>query len=95
MSKKATAEMIDVMRAYVKGEQIEVKPYHEKIWASVVVPSWNWELYEFRVKPKQREWWEIYPSPYHFSSEEAAKSWMARSCAPVGCKVIHVREVIE
>ena len=88
MSKKATAEMIDVMRAYVKGEQIEVKPYHEKIWASVVVPSWNWELYEFRVKPKPREWWLI-PCTGQTCDDATARDPSLRM------EVIRVREVLE
>lgn len=52
-----TEQMIDVMQAYVDGEQIEFKKkegvseYYE--WELLdIVPSWDWHQFNYRVKPK-------------------------------------------
>lgn len=52
-----TERMIEVMQAYVDGDQIEYKEkegvseYHE--WELLdIVPSWDWYKFDYRVKPK-------------------------------------------
>lgn len=49
-----TKEMIEVMQAYERGEQIEYRTdgYEESAWEMVESPLWNWGILEYRVKPK-------------------------------------------
>ncbi len=47
-----TKEMIEVMQAYERGEQIEYRTngYEESAWEMVESPLWNWGILEYRVK---------------------------------------------
>ena len=54
---KTTKEMIEVMQAFERGEQIqfqEKSDCSEYITLYSLVPSWNWYLYNYRVKPKTK-----------------------------------------
>ena len=48
----ATKEMIEVMQAYDRGEQIERRARCGNNWFLSPVPSWDWVQYDYRVKPK-------------------------------------------
>jgi hypothetical protein len=49
-----TKEMIEVMQAYEKGEEIERRLADcEDIWVPATSPYWNWDNFEYRVKPKE------------------------------------------
>lgn len=50
-----TERMIEVMQAYADGEQIEYFDKEEAKWLGCdpdCEPLWNWELFEYRAKPK-------------------------------------------
>lgn len=47
---KTTKEMIEVMQAYLKGEQIE-ESIDKKVWFTCE-PIWNWAKCDYRVKKK-------------------------------------------
>ena len=47
---KTTKEMIEVMRAYLNGEQIEGS-IDQKVWFTCE-PIWNWAKCDYRVKKK-------------------------------------------
>ena len=47
-----TKEMIEVMQAYERGEQIEHRDRCGDNWYLSQVPSWDWVQYEYRIKPK-------------------------------------------
>ena len=49
---KTTKEMIDVMQAYERGEQIE--NYYKGEWILCEKPKWNWDICDYRVKPKTK-----------------------------------------
>lgn len=49
---KTTAEMIEVMQAYVRGEEIEVCLLSGSICATVTDPAWNWHRYDYQIAPK-------------------------------------------
>ena len=52
---KTIKEMIDVMQAYDRGEQIETRISGEqKKWFDNKNPAWNWEKCDYRVKPKKK-----------------------------------------
>ena len=48
---KTTKEMIEVMQAYNRGEQIEA--YYNGVWVDIYIPEWSWGLRDYRVKPKK------------------------------------------
>ena len=47
---KTVHEMIQIMQAYERGEQIENYCHGE--WILCEKPKWNWEYADYRVKPK-------------------------------------------
>ena len=53
--------MIEVMQAYVDGKEIEVSYMGDEThkWKSIPVPSWDWQGYEYRVKPEPKEYWLV------------------------------------
>ncbi len=52
---KTTKEMIEVMQAHDRGEQIEYVPIGEKNWIENEEPEWNWVSCDYRVKPKKNK----------------------------------------
>ena len=48
---KTTKEMIEVMQAYDRGEQIEC--FNDEEWKYVKNPVWDWLYNDYRVKPKK------------------------------------------
>lgn len=48
---KTTKEMIEVMQAYDRGEQIEC--FNDRTWKCVKNPVWDWLHTNYRVKPKK------------------------------------------
>ena len=50
MIMKTTKEMIEVMQAYLDGEQIE-ESIDQKVWFTCE-PIWNWAKCDYRVKKK-------------------------------------------
>ena len=48
-----TAEMIKVMLAYERGEQIEYREKKDSEWLPLFHdPYWDWTQFEYRIKPK-------------------------------------------
>lgn len=50
---KTTKEMIDVMQAYLRGEQIQLLNI-DGDWEDKDNPAWNWAKCDYRVKPKTK-----------------------------------------
>ena len=50
---KTTKEMIEVMQAYERGEQIQLLNRCCGIWVDIDMPKWNWARCDYRVKPKK------------------------------------------
>lgn len=48
-----TDKMIEVMQAYTKGEAIEVSVKGADDWSEIKYPLWDWNSFEYRVKPKK------------------------------------------
>ena len=51
-------EMIEVMQAYTRGEAIEVSDKGAGNWSEIKYPLWDWNSFEYRVKPKNRKFGE-------------------------------------
>ena len=58
---KTTKEMIEVMQAYDRGEQIEC--FNDKQWKDVNNPIWDWLNNDYRVMPKKKY------VPFHTAEE--------------------------
>ena len=49
-----TQEMIAVMQAYARGEAIEVSNKGANDWSEIKYPLWDWNNFEYRVKPAKK-----------------------------------------
>ena len=49
-----TDEMIEVMRAYTRGEAIEVSDKGANDWSEIKYPLWDWNSFEYRVRPAKK-----------------------------------------
>ena len=49
-----TDKMIEVMQAYTKGEAIEVSVKGADDWSEIKCPLWDWNSFEYRVKPAKK-----------------------------------------
>ena len=47
----STDEMIEVMQAHARGEAIEVSAKGADDWSEIKYPLWDWNSFEYRVKP--------------------------------------------
>lgn len=54
MTKEDIAECIKVMQAYVEGKQIQYVDSETEDWADIESPIWNWDTYDYRVKPEPK-----------------------------------------
>ena len=50
---KTTKEMIGVMQAYDRGEQIQLLDRLGN-WVDIDMPEWSWGLRDYRVKPNKK-----------------------------------------
>lgn len=47
-----TKEKIAIMQAFVDKKTVEYYTEEFNIWLKVVSPIWNWEKWEYRIKPE-------------------------------------------
>lgn len=52
MTREETADCIKVMQAYVEGKQIQYVDSETEDWTDIESPTWNWDLYDYRIMPK-------------------------------------------
>lgn len=57
---KSTAEMIEVMQAYERGEKIELKMYNAKNWGPSNKPLWSWSGFDYRIAKPELKKVELY-----------------------------------
>ena len=57
---KTLSEKIAVMQAAALSEEIECRYLWEESWQSVPTPTWNWDKFDYRVKPKPQKFWVIF-----------------------------------
>ena len=50
---KTTKQMIEVMQAYERGEQIQISDDSD-IWEDIESPGFDWVNCDYRVKPKKK-----------------------------------------
>lgn len=66
---KTVREMIEVMEAYERGEEVEMR--YESGWDSQPYPAWNWETYDYRIAPSM-------PDTINWDHVAPEYKWMAR-----------------
>jgi len=62
MSRTQTKKAIAVMQHYADGGKVECSLIRKNKWVLDTVPSWNWSLYDYRIKkmlPEVGKWYEI------------------------------------
>lgn len=53
---KETERRIEVMKAYIEGKTIQIyDAYKDGSWFDTNCPLWNWQLFDYRVKPEGEE----------------------------------------
>lgn len=99
-----TAEKIAVMWAFGAGKKIELTPRHYMApWALNDHPLWNWEDWNYRVKPEPVEKWVVIDRDGDvdsaWDSKPAANDHAAFMKNNVGnyapYRVVKMREIIE
>lgn len=51
------AEKIKVMQAFERGEEIQYVCCGYENWCDCTEPFWDWDTFDYRVKPKQQQVW--------------------------------------
>ena len=51
-SREITKQKLSVMQAFVEGKEIECTG-NSLAWAEITNPVWNWQEFNYRVKPEQ------------------------------------------
>lgn len=91
-------EMITVLRHFETGGKVQfriISRVPDLDWQDAVSPIWNFDEFEYRIKPKPLELWvNLYPdgtsSPYETKKEAlAAKKDYAEA------RTVHMREVTD
>ncbi len=92
-------QQIDVMQMASIGKPIEFRGLSNRgsgSWISNPDPKWNWESFEYRVKPEPREFWvNIYDRDAIDNIAHLSKENADRAAGAARVKCILVREVIE
>ena len=108
-------EMIDVIQAHKDGEQIQFlynfeKPSSEDCWLDAKNPTWNFAVYNYRIKKKQQK--ELYryliknythdsntiyyyESLQYFSSIEEAKEFYTHCKSMVIKRLDYTKLIVE
>jgi len=80
-----TAKYVEVMQAFLKGESIQVRCPSTGIWTSAERPIWDFNNYEYRVKPLEARtvWVNTYRGERHtcFADKDEAVSLARRPSA--------------
>lgn len=87
-------EMIAVLTAAKEGKRIQYKRHEFNEWYDNNDSRWNFEMFEYRVKPEPREWWaEIYSTNKKYGVLYPTKEEAHDRGYPY--EIVHVREVID
>lgn len=91
------SEMIEVLQHFVDGGMIEfrstiVDDDDYLIWQDAVVPTWNFDDFDYRIKPKPLELWGN-ASPDNYFVPHGDKKEAEDHCA-LGWRVVLMREVL-
>ena len=85
--RKSIREMIEVMEAFERGDEVEAQTGREGHWGRLLYTEWNWSSNDYRIKRK----------PRNFLVSTTPSGWCV---TPINCNVrcnetIKVVEVLE
>ena len=93
------SEMIEVLQHFEAGGNVEFRSTIDDdylVWQDAVAPAWNFDDFEYRIKPKPLELWvNVYPEPrssvgyVFYKSEDNAIRFRG-----VNGRTVHMREVL-
>lgn len=82
-----TREKIEVMQAYEDGKEIEFRSAHtEEVWMRCFKAIWNWEKFEYRVKPDPKP--ESEYVPYDSATEVEKDKWVVNRNTGVMYRIV-------
>jgi hypothetical protein len=91
-----TQEKIAVMQAYVDGVAVQVLDSHGWNDLGIGNPMWNWDVFDYRIKPTPVECWvwqfESGGIGSAFHTKESAEK--IRADNPCDGRLMHMREII-
>ena len=90
MNKEQTREARDIMDAFMNGETVQYKKATGG-WRGATNPTWNFVNYEYRIKPKPREFW----IELNAEGETTGKLAGFKFISNPWYKIIKVREVLD
>lgn len=99
---KTTAEMIEVMQAFERGEEIEVLVTGlggQSAWITAFPPGWNWSNTDYRIKPREPRviWVNEYKvgNYVEYTVHETREKSLEKAARTVIRIAVKYREVIE
>ena len=99
MNRNRAKELLPIITAFANGEEIQCRNQNSSESRMVFVenefPRFEIEYYEFRIKPKPREFWiNIYPSGVGFDCFDTEQKANLKA-GSLRSECIRLREVIE
>ena len=98
---KTTKEKIEIMQAWEDGLTVENRGVdYSGRWVSLAhegEPQWNWQLYDYRIKPEPKVIWvnEFDVAEYAYSSEDIARREAVEMSCPADRIAVKYIEVLE
>ncbi|WP_017907545.1 hypothetical protein [Xanthomonas sp. SHU 199] len=98
---KTTAEMIEVMQAFERGDEVEIRRLGRPDWEPMIktsIPVWNTSKFDYRIKPREPRviWVNEYTGngdiKFYGHADEASARGAAGHVARVAVKYIEVIE---
>lgn len=92
----ATKKWAEIMLASDRGEPIQFRRLGQIDWYNNTSPQWNWEVFEYRIKPKPPiEVWFIVNETGDISSRPYFSESLAERYRLSDQKIIKLCEVVE
>jgi hypothetical protein len=91
------SEMIEVLQHFVDGGMIEFRSTIDDdylIWQDAVAPAWNFDDFDYRIKPKPLELWVIVTARGVVLNTAFTDILTAHACLKSSDRVVHMREVM-
>jgi hypothetical protein len=85
------SEMIEVLQHFVDGGSVQFRHHDAQKWRDTLTPCFNFEGFEYRIKPKPLEMWGNANNSGEFLRYSCKAD--AEGCRENGWRTIKVREV--
>ena len=88
-TKMTLREKIEVMKAFERGEKIEVEHCNMGNWGTASEPAWDWYKYNYRIKPKPKQvvviekWLCQHDAVYIIASSSDIKKYVPKYWKPI------------